>query len=190
MSFFKLRVSFSLNFESLFSVMTNNFSNIFWLKLMYTLDRKVNVQFFRLFSALMKVHPIPHAIFILWTNRSVHRRAHQSENFRLLSGSVKIQQIPHVIFKTTSQFLFKRCITLQCNEITLLYLFSWNFIWFGEKEPIKVQNFRLTTAHLKSVLLIGSFCRNYINLHLKSTEKLCLLSLKSDAKFEEKPISC
>ena len=27
-------------------------------------------------------------------------------------------------------------------EITLLYFFSWNFTWFLQKEPIKVQNFR------------------------------------------------
>ena len=33
------------------------------------------------------------------------------------------------------------------REITILYFFSWNFIWFGQKEPIKVQNFKLTTAH-------------------------------------------
>ena len=32
------------------------------------------------------------------------------------------------------------------SEITLLYLLSWNFIWFWQKEPIKVQNFRLSTA--------------------------------------------
>ena len=49
--------------------------------------------------------------FILWT-----KRARQSEIFKLLSGWVKIHQIPYVIFKTTSQFFFKLCITLQCHE--------------------------------------------------------------------------
>ena len=34
-------------------------------------------------------------------------------------------------------------------EITLLYFFSWNCTWFGPKEPIKVQNFRLLTVHVK-----------------------------------------
>ena len=48
---------------------------------------------------------------------------------------MKILQIPHVIFETNGQFFFKICITLQCHERTLLYFFSWNFIWFGEKEP-------------------------------------------------------
>ena len=28
-------------------------------------------------------------------------------------------------------------------------LFSWNFVWFGWKEPIKVENIRLLTAHIK-----------------------------------------
>ena len=35
-------------------------------------------------------------------------------------------------------------------EVTLLYFFSWNFIWFLQKEPIKVQNFRkILTAQVK-----------------------------------------
>ena len=38
-SFFKPRISFPLNFASPFSVMTHNFSEIFWLK-HYTLDKK------------------------------------------------------------------------------------------------------------------------------------------------------
>ena len=35
-------------------------------------------------------------------------------------------------------------------EITLLYVFNWNCTWFGQKAPIKVQNFRLLITHLKS----------------------------------------
>ena len=34
-------------------------------------------------------------------------------------------------------------------EVTLMYLFSWNFIWFGQNKPIKVENVRLSTAHAK-----------------------------------------
>ena len=78
-------------------------------------------------------------------------------------------------------------------EITLLYFFSWNFIWFLQKEPIKVQNFRLSTAQVKFhqiCTLIGSFCWKYIKFQLKSTEELCLMILKSDPKFEEKLICC
>ena len=50
---------------------------------------------------------------------------------------------PHVSFSLTLHQ------SSMSWEITLLYLFSWNFIWFGQKEPIKVQNFTLLTAHLK-----------------------------------------
>ena len=32
-------------------------------------------------------------------------------------------------------------------EMTLLYFFSWNCTWFGQKEPIKVQDFRLLPTH-------------------------------------------
>ena len=66
-------------------------------------------------------------------------------------------------------------------EITLLYFFSWNFVWFGQKEPIKVQNFRLSTAHVKFhqiFTLIGSFYWKYIKFQLRSTEDLGLMRLK------------
>ena len=48
--------------------------------------------------------------------------------------------------------------------------FSWNFIWFGQKEPITVQNVRFLTAHVKfhqSCNLIVSFCWKYVKIHLK-----------------------
>ena len=32
-------------------------------------------------------------------------------------------------------------------DMTLLYFCSWNCTWFGLKEPIKAQDFRLSTAH-------------------------------------------
>ena len=97
--------------------------------------------------------------FILWT-----KRPHQSEILRLLSSWMKIRQIPYVMFETTSQFFFKLCIILQCSvswEITLLHFFNWNCTWFEQKEPIRVQNFRLSTAHVKFhqfCTLISSFC--------------------------------
>ena len=74
-------------------------------------------------------------------------------------------------------------------EITLQYFFSWKFIWFGQKEPIKVQNFRLSAGHVKFHqiwTLISPFCRKYIKFQLKkSIEELCLMTLKNDAKFEK-----
>ena len=55
-------------------------------------------------------------------------------------------------------------------EITLLHFFSWNFIWFGQKEPIRVENFRFSTAQVKFhhiCNLIDTFCWKYIQFHLK-----------------------
>ena len=107
----------------------------------FGLKEPIIVQFFRLLSALMKVHPNPHAIFettrpgfvwilhncsVLWKITPLYffssnlilwtKIAHQSNIFGLLSGWVKIHQILHVIFETTSQFFFKICFTLQCHE--------------------------------------------------------------------------
>ena len=51
------------------------------------------------------------------------------------------------------------------REINLLYFFSWIFTWFLQKDPIKVQIFRLLTAQVKHhqiCSLIGSFFWKYI----------------------------
>ena len=74
-------------------------------------------------------------------------------------------------------------------EITLLHFFSWTFIWFVQKEPIKVQNFRLSTVQVKfhqirTLLKVYKISANI------SIEELCLMILKSDTKFEEKLTCC
>ena len=56
-------------------------------------------------------------------------------------------------------------------EIILSYFFSWNFIWFLQKESMKVQNFKtISTAQVKFYqicTLIGSFCWKYIKFQLR-----------------------
>ena len=56
-------------------------------------------------------------------------------------------------------------------EITLLFFFNWNFIWFGQKKPIKMSNFRVSTSHMKFhqiCIFISPLCWKYIKFHLKS----------------------
>ena len=53
-------------------------------------------------------------------------------------------------FKKTSVFLQTLDHSSVSWEITLLYIFSWDFICYWQNEPIKVQDFRLLTAHLKT----------------------------------------
>ena len=71
-------------------------------------------------------------------------------------------------------------------DITLLYFFSWNFIWFLQKEPIKVQNFRkILIAQIKFpqiCTLIGSFCWKYIKFQLKRYRGVCLIILMESLK--------
>ena len=61
MSFFKPQVSFRLNFATRFSVIPLKFSN--WNSVCFRQKECINVQFFRLLGAVMKVHLILHAIF-------------------------------------------------------------------------------------------------------------------------------
>ena len=76
-------------------------------------------------------------------------------------------------------------------DATIMYLFSRNLICFGQKEPIKKQNFRLSTAHVKFhqiFILIGSFCWNFIKFQLKKyrgfmshdTEDWCKIRKKNE----------
>ena len=77
--------------------------------------------------------------------------------------------------------------------MSLLYVFSWNFTWFLQREPTKVQNFKLAIAQVKFhqiCILIGSFCWKYIKFQLKKYKGVCLIILKSGANFEEKPMFC
>ena len=90
--------------------------------------------------------------------------------FEILSARIKIHQIL-VIFERTNWFFFKFCITLSVLwDITPLYFFSWIFIYFQQKEPIKVQiwwNFTWAVESLKFCTLMGSFCPNHIKFQLK-----------------------
>ena len=83
---------------------------------------------------------------------------------------MKVHPISHVIFESTSQFFFKLCITLQCHWRSVFCTFLAETIWFLQKEPTTVQNFRLSTAQVKFhqiCTLIGYFCWKYIKFQLK-----------------------
>ena len=75
-------------------------------------------------------------------------------------------------------------------DIIPLYIFSFNFIYFQKKEPIKIQiwwNFtRAVKTFLKFCTFMSAFCKNHIKFQLKNTEESSLVPLKSDAKFKEK----
>ena len=108
--------------------------------------------------------------YILCTKGTNH-----SANFGDLSARIKIHQIL-VIFETTNWFFFKFCITLSVSwDITPLYFFSWNFRYFQQKEPIKVQiwwNFMWTVESLKFWTFMSSFCPNYIKFQLKKYRRV------------------
>ena len=143
MSFFKLQVSFPLNFAPPFSVMTHNSGEIFQLK-HYMLWTKSTHQstIFQTFecsheSSLnfschfsnhkVRVYSNFASLFSVMKDNSFAflqlklciiwtKRAHLKEIFRLSCGWVNIYQILHVIFETTSRFFFNLCITPQCHE--------------------------------------------------------------------------
>ena len=105
-------------------------------------------------------------IFILWT-----KRTHRSEIVRLEWLDENSPNCLCHFWNYKSVFLWTLHHASVSWEITLLYVFSWNCTWFGQKEPIKVQNFRLSTAPVKS--------------HLICCLMLGLMTLNNDTKYEE-----
>ena len=115
----------------------------------------------------MKIHPILHVSFettkLLFTqilhhcvmSRNITPLYFFSSNLYTL-GKINLQTFEWLGKSSTvslrhawnfkSVFLKTLCHSSVSWEITLLYLFSWNCTWFGQKEPIKVQNFRLLTC--------------------------------------------
>ena len=60
-------------------------------------------------------------------------------------------------------------------DITSLYFFSWNSIYFQLKEPIKVQiwwNFTWAVESLKFCTLMGFFCRNHTKFQPKKYRRV------------------
>ena len=77
-------------------------------------------------------------------------------------------------------------------EITLLWCFSWNFVWSGQKQPIKVkfQTFDCSREISPDLyfdrFLLLKVCKTSAK---KSIEELCLITLRNE-EFEEKVVCC
>ena len=156
----------------------------------------IKVQCFRLLSALMKVHPMPHDVFE--TTRSVFvqilHHCSVSWNISLLyfcSSNLVYFGRKELIKKKFLEFwvlggkLFKLFISYlkpqvsfssnfaslfivtRCNSSVLFYLKLY-MIWTNE--PNKVQNFSLLIAQVKFhqiYTLIGTFCWKYTKFQLR-----------------------
>ena len=151
----------------------------------------IKVQTLRLLCTLMKVHSIRHASFETTSSTVIQILHRCSVSWKITSLYLLAQTFilcPKSNFQTFG-WLGKHSPNSLCHawnyesgffktlyhssvsrEITFLYFFSWNCTWFEQKEPIEVQNFRLSTAHVKFhqvCTLIGSFCCKYIKFQLK-----------------------
>ena len=186
----------------------------------------IKVLFFRLLSALMKVNPIRHAIFettrsgfvnildhcsmswkitplyfcrskLVYFGQKEPIKKKFSEIFRLLSGCLEIHRIPDMSYlKLQNSFSLNFASLFSVIRDNSSVPFSWNFIWFGQKKSIKVQNFRLSIAHMKFHqirTLIGSFYWKYIQFQPKAyrefmsrdTEDWWKIHRKTDLLFQK-----
>ena len=84
---------------------------------------------------------------------------------RLSSALVKIFHFPHVIFQTTSQFFFKFCINLQCQERQLLCTFLGQILnTLNSRNQWKCKFFRLSSARVKIHQILVIFSPNFTSI--------------------------
>ena len=131
-----------------------------------------------------------HSSVLGQTLNTLHNRNQRKCKFMILSsGGVKFYQ-SLVIAETTDQFFYQ--ILHQSSwswDITPLYFFTEKFIYFQQKEPVKVQiwwNYTLAVQGLKLCTLMESFCPNQVHFQLKRHKELSLMKLKRDTNFKEK----
>ena len=125
LSFFKPRVSFPLNFASPLSVMAHNsyeFST--WTIICIRQKEPIKVQFFRLLSALIKFHPISHAIFkttrsgffLAQTLYTFDKKIPSKRNFQTFEWLCKNSRNSSCQIWNHKSVFLKLCITFQCHN--------------------------------------------------------------------------
>ena len=161
MSLLKPRTSFSWNFASLSSVMRNNSSVLFHVKL-YIPSRKRTLDGykfsnFQLLAWKLTKFQIPqfslefcitfqcHDTQFLWNflPETLHfgqKEPIKVQIFRFLSALMKVHPIPHASFETTRSRFIQ--ILYHCSvswKITSLYFFYLKSLYFGQKELVEVK---------------------------------------------------
>ena len=131
---------------------------------------------FRFLSALMKIYRIPLARFETTRSRFIQILHHLSVSWKVTplylfylkhlnfgqKEPVEVKFSNFWVVRWNLTKFLKSCLKLQVsfslNFRSLLSVMRDNIVfsryctWFLKKEPIKVQNFRLSTAHVKFVL--------------------------------------
>ena len=172
MSFFLQMLHFPSNVASIFSAIKNNSSTLFFNSSIIYFGQKqpIKVQIFEIFEC--SIQNLSNSSCRFWIDKSIplqflhhfslswhktpmeilssyifnfrQKHAFKVPIWRLSSAVVKICQIPHVNFCRHNpvflQTLYQSCVQ---SNITPLYYFSWNIIYFGQNQPIKLQIFEI-----------------------------------------------
>ena len=139
MSFLKPRASFSSNFVSLSTVMRDNSSVLFHLKL-YMLSTKGTHQK-QIFSQLLALKLTKFLVIFQATSQfSLQLHFGQKEPmkvqiFKFLSALMKVTQFLMPVLKPQGQGLFKFCITVQCHVSSVFFMS--NLYTLDKKSPSK-----------------------------------------------------
>ena len=144
--------------------------------------KPIKVQVFRLLSDLMKVHPIPHAIF--------KPQGHFSMSWIFCLNLIYFGQKEPIDVKFSDFWV----VAWKFTDFVLLCLKPQVSL------SLKFRSLFSVTSDNSSVLfqvklymvctLIGSFCSKYVKFQLQKFTGLMSHKLNSDAKYEEKPICC
>ena len=115
-----------------------------------------------------------HIIPLKFSSWSITRREKEPiklEIFRFLSLLMKVYWIAHASFETTRSRFIQILYHCSVSRKITVYLKP---LYFGQKEPMKLQDFRLLTAHIKfhqMCTLKVFFCWKYIKIFAKKVQR-------------------
>ena len=147
MSFFKPQINFPLNFASPFSVMIHNRLKSFKWHLLWTKIIHQGI----IFQTFESSNESSHNSSCHFWNQKVRVYSNFASLFSVQNFSLYIWNCKPVSILHHSSVSW---------EVTPLYFFSWNFVLFWWKEPIKVLNFRFLISpnlYLDRLLLLKEY---------------------------------
>ena len=206
MSFFKPHVSFSLKYASLFSVMTQNSSAIFQLKnyMLYTKrahQRTIlqtfecsnesppnspchfwnnKVRIYLNFASLFSVMKDNSSVF--FSSNIIYSEQRESSKVKFLDFWMVGWKFTKILMSYLKLQVIFHHFLVSC-VITVLYFFTWNFIWFKQKESIKISlNVYFDTLPLLKVHKI--LAKKYRESISHNTEESCKILKGTDFLFK------
>ena len=131
-------------------------------------------QFSFKFSKTPEIFFVKH--YMLWTER---------DNQHIIFHLMRVHPIARAIFETTKD-LFNFCITVQCHERSLLYIFLAQSSYFRQKYPIEVKFSDFWVVGWKFTKFLMSYLESQVSFYLNFASLFIVMRDRSSVLFKQK----